>query len=109
MRAVFPEMRYSIFFCLLRLYLYLWERPFSHTKSKASECEQLILASTPGKTLRRFWKDNDHLEKFDTYYKTFANDKRILQCTTAVKTISLCVYMFIVLIEYQGWSLFKDF
>ena len=43
------------------------EQPFSRTKSKASEYEQLILASTPGKSLRRFWKDNNHLEKFDTY------------------------------------------
>ena len=35
------------------------------TKSKASEYEQLVLASTRGKSLRRFRKDN-HLEKFDT-------------------------------------------
>ena len=43
------------------------EQPFSHTKRKASEYEQLILASTPGKNLRRFRKDNNLLEKFDTY------------------------------------------
>ena len=43
------------------------EQLFSHTKNKASEYEQLILASTPGKNLRRFRKDNNHLEKFDTY------------------------------------------
>ena len=30
---------------------------FSHTKIKASEYEQLILASTPGKNLRTFRKD----------------------------------------------------
>ena len=28
---------------------------------------KLILASTPNKSLRRFGKDNNHLEKFDTY------------------------------------------
>ena len=43
------------------------EQPFSPTKSKASEYEQLILASTPGKSLRKFRKDNNHLEKFDIY------------------------------------------
>ena len=62
----FPQVGDSIFFCLPRLYLCMGEQPFSHTKSKASEYEQLILASTPGKSLRRFRKDNNHLEKFDT-------------------------------------------
>ena len=42
----------SIFFCLPRLYIYLPGAAFSYTKSKASEYEQLILASTPGKSLR---------------------------------------------------------
>ena len=42
-----------------------------------------------------------HLEKFDTY-QAFANEKRIPQWTTAVNTISLCMYIFIVLIHYQG-------
>ena len=66
MRAVFPEVGDSIFFCLPRLYLNL-RGTASDTKSKASEYEQLILASTPGKSLRRLIKDNNHLEKFDTY------------------------------------------
>ena len=43
------------------------EQALSHTKSKASEYEQLILASAPGKSLRWFRKDKNHLEKFDTY------------------------------------------
>ena len=43
------------------------EQPFSHTESKASKYEQLMLASTPGKSLRRFRKDNNHMKKFDTY------------------------------------------
>ena len=34
------------------------EQPFSHTKSKVSEYEQLILVSTPGKSLRRFRKQS---------------------------------------------------
>ena len=59
---------------------------------------QLILASTPGKSLRRFRKDNNHLEKFDTY-EIFANGKGIRQWTTA------CMYIFIDLIEYEGWSI----
>ena len=42
------------------------EQSFSYTKSKTSEYEQLILASTPGKSLRRFRKNNNPLEKFDT-------------------------------------------
>ena len=66
MRAVFPQVGDSIFFCLPRLTSICGEQPFGHTKSKASEYEHLILASTPGKSLRRFRKDNNHLEKFDT-------------------------------------------
>ena len=46
-----------------------FEQALSHTKSKASEYEQLILASAPGKSLRWFRKDKNHLEKFDTYWK----------------------------------------
>ena len=43
------------------------EQRFSHTKSEASAYEQLILASTPGKNLRKLRKDNNYLEKFDIY------------------------------------------
>ena len=60
-RTIFPEVGDSIFFCLPRPYLNLRGTVLSHTKSKASEYEQLILASTPGKSLRRFRKDNNHL------------------------------------------------
>ena len=80
------------------------EQPFSHTKSKASKYEQLILAFTSGKSLRRLRKDNNHLEKFDTY-QTFANNKNNPQWKTAVNNISLCMYIFIVLIKYQGWNI----
>ena len=44
MRAVFPKVGDSIFFCLPRLYFYLREQPFSHTRSRASAYKQLILA-----------------------------------------------------------------
>ena len=37
-----------------------------------------ILAFTPGKSLRRFRKDNNYLEKLNAYY-TFVNNKRIRQ------------------------------
>ena len=36
------------------------EQLFSHTESK-------VAASTPGRSLRRFRKDNNHLEKSDAY------------------------------------------
>ena len=36
-------------------------------KGRDSAYEYLILASTPGKCLRSFRKDNNHLENFDTY------------------------------------------
>ena len=36
---------------------------------------------------------------------TFANDKKIRRRTTPFNTIYLCLYIFIVLIEYQGWSI----
>ena len=67
MRAVFPEVGDPIFFVFLDFTSTCEEQPFSHTKSKASEYEQSILASTLGKNLRRFKKDNNRLEKFDTY------------------------------------------
>ena len=64
----FPEGGRFHFFVFLDFTSTCREQPFSHTKSKASEYEQLILASNPGnKRLRRFRKDNNHLEKFDTY------------------------------------------
>ena len=60
-----------------------------------------ILAFTLGKSLRRFKKDNNYLEKFDAY-ETFANDKRIRQWTMAFNTIYLCMYIF-------KTGVFKDF
>ena len=54
-----------------------------------------------GKSLRRFRNDNNYFEKFDTY-QAFANDERIRHCTMAFNTIYLCMYIFIVLNEYQG-------
>ena len=77
----FPQVGFSIFFCLPGPLLAgnsllvmqkhftstCGEQPFNHTKSKASAYEYLILASTPGKSLRRSRKDNNRLEKFDTY------------------------------------------
>ena len=47
------------------------DQPFSHTKSKVSSYEYLILASMPGKSLRRFRKDNNHLEKSDACILNF--------------------------------------
>ena len=35
----------------------------------------------------------------------FVNDKRIRQWTMDFNTIYLCMYIFIVLIEYEGWSI----
>ena len=90
MRAV--SRRWEITFSFVFQDFTCGKQPFSYTKSKASEYEWLILASTTGKSLRRFRKDDNHLEKFDTYY-TFANDKRIPQWTTAVNTIYLCMYV----------------
>ena len=33
--------------------------------------------------------------------------KTIHQWTTAVNTITLCMYIFIVLIKYQGWNILR--
>ena len=56
MRTVFPEVGDSISFVYLGFTSTCGEQPFGHTKSKASEYEQLILASNPGKSLRRSGK-----------------------------------------------------
>ena len=56
----FLQVGESIFFVFLDFTSTCGEQPFSQTKSKASEYEQLILASTPGKSLRRFRKDSNH-------------------------------------------------
>ena len=47
------------------------EQLFSRTKSKVSAYEQLILASSPGKSLRRFRNDNNDLEKSDACILNF--------------------------------------
>ena len=68
MRTVFPEVGIPFFFFVFQDFTSTCgEQPFSPTKTKASEYEHLILASNPGKSLRRFRKDNNHLEKFDAY------------------------------------------
>ena len=59
---------------------------------------------SPQVNLRRFMKGNNYLKKFDTY-QNFLNDKRIRLWTMAFNTIYLCMYIFIVLIEYQDWSI----
>ena len=48
MRAVFLNVRYSIFFCLPGLYFYLRGHPFRHTKSKASAYEYCSKYCPPG-------------------------------------------------------------
>ena len=59
----------------------------------------------PGKSLRRFRKDNNHLEKSDACILNFCKLQKTRQWTTPFNTVYLCMYIFIVLIEYQGWSI----
>ena len=68
------------------------EQPFSHTKSKASECEQLILASTPGKSLRRFRKDNNHLEKFEHTELLQVTKKSLSGQRLSTLYLYVCIY-----------------
>ena len=42
MRAVFPNVGDSIFFCLPRLYFYLREQPVHHTKAKLLHMNTIV-------------------------------------------------------------------
>ena len=52
------------------------------------------------KSLRGFRKDNNHLEKSDACILNICKWQKVRQRTTPFSTIYLCMYIFIVLIEY---------
>ena len=74
------------------------EQPFGHTKSKASDHEQLILVSTPGKSLRRLRKDT--IIWINLIHTQLLQMKRIPQWTTAVNRMYVCTYVHMYICTY---------
>ena len=92
------------FFVFLNVTFTCWEQPFSHTKVKVSSYEQLILASMPGKSLRRFRKDNNKLEKPDGCILNFCKWQKKTVNGQRPSTIYVYVCMYS-LFQLKYWRL----